>query len=577
MTASVCPYDESDLLPLTLGETIAPDIQAHIDSGCPTCRQRLQFLHSELTTLRRAAQAFQDTNRTDATPGPQPTRPAPGTVGKYFIVGVLGKGAQGVVYRALHPELSRELVIKLSTEPLEEGEADRNLLVREGQLLADLKHPHLAQVYDLDFHENCPFLVMEYVRGVNLDQSAAQDRPTPRRAAALVAQLARALGVAHQRGLVHQDVKPANILIDEAGQPRLIDFGLVRRRDAYSAGAPQPDGGTAAYMAPEQARGETDRVDPRSDIFALGGVLYSLLTGRPPFTGRTWLEALARAERCDFDRNALRAAGVPRRLEAICLKALAADPADRYARAEDLAAALEAFVRRPRVIVRCALATAALALLAVGGWWVFHDRNGTPAGMADDKPTSAGPQYLVSLVQRDGNVFPDLKSALPLLTGDRFRVRFDLPRASYATLFWFSEGQLSELKDVTLTPGGDRDRLVFPRKGSAKLEGQAGTELLLVCASRAEKPRPEDIAPLLDKGGPLPRLPAQVLVLLDRDRVTTEVAGRGQVRAADDELSDVQDRLERLRQGLKGRCEFFAGVAFLHQGRQPAGKRSSQD
>ncbi len=131
----------------------------------------------------------------------------------------------------------------------------------------------------------------------------------------------------HRRGIIHRDIKPRNILIDEAGEPRLIDFGLARLRHAWSDRPDPTWGGTLAYMAPEQARLEHDRIGPRSDVFGLGAVLYFLLTGQPPFVGETTDEVWDRAKRCEFEKDALRLAKVPRRLGRICLTALAADPA----------------------------------------------------------------------------------------------------------------------------------------------------------------------------------------------------------------------------------------------------------
>ena len=127
--------------------------------------------------------------------------------------------------------------------------------------------------------------------------------------------MASAAALAHRRGIVHRDIKPKNILVDEAGEPRLIDFGMARLRTAWSDDRKEPDGGTFAFMAPEQARVESpeerQKVGPRSDVFALGAVLYSLLTGHAPFSGQTWREAWDRARRCDFDAEALNDRKIP--------------------------------------------------------------------------------------------------------------------------------------------------------------------------------------------------------------------------------------------------------------------------
>jgi serine/threonine protein kinase len=227
----------------------------------------------------------------------------------------------------VHPTLNKDLVLKLSKEPCARDRAGRDQMVTEGKILAELEHPNLVPIFDLDFDSaDRPFLAMEYVRGRNLVQEAAQERPSPRQAAAWVAQVARAVAVVHRRGIVHHDIKPKNILIDDARRPRLIDFGVARWRDAWADGADRPAGGTLAYMAPEQARDEPKRIGPCSDIFALGGVLYFLLTGQAPFRGKSTAETWARAARCDFDRAAVRSPGIPRRLRQICLRAMDPEP-----------------------------------------------------------------------------------------------------------------------------------------------------------------------------------------------------------------------------------------------------------
>ena len=164
----------------------------------------------------------------------------------------LDEGGQGQLFRVIHPGLRKELVLKLARDPVdaEAGAA----LVSEGRLLAQIDHPNLVRVFDIDFHEGRPFVVMEYVPGTNLHQFAVQNRPSFRRVAAIGAELARVVGTLHRRGVVHQDIKPKNVLMDEAGLPRLIDFGLASLKHAWEDAVETPSGGTLAYMAPEQAR-----------------------------------------------------------------------------------------------------------------------------------------------------------------------------------------------------------------------------------------------------------------------------------------------------------------------------------
>ncbi len=315
-------------------------------------------------------------------PAAEGRRPPPTRIGKYHVVGVLEEGGQAEVYRAVHPTLCKELVVKLGRNPTGAGPMAADKLVAEGRLLAELRHPNLAAVYDLDFYEDRPFLVMEYVRGRNLRQYARELRYAPGEAALLVAKTARALGVAHVQGVIHQDVKPGNIIIDEAGEPRVIDFGLARLRPAWGE-EPEEAGaisGTVQYMSPEQARGDFENIDPRSDVFALGAVLYFLLVGKAPFADKTVLDSLDRARQCDFDASALRKAGVPRPLEAICLRAMQADRSNRYASAEQMAADLHRFVARPRRLKIALAAVASLilvSLVAVGARAVLSSRADT--------------------------------------------------------------------------------------------------------------------------------------------------------------------------------------------------------
>lgn len=296
----------------------------------------------------------------------------PDFIGRYQVIEVLDdQSGQATVYRVLHPTLREEQALKLSRKPLGKDPTERHALLEEARLLKELpKNPHLVRVLDFDFHDDRPFLVMEYVRGCNLEQFAKRNRATSRQSAALASKLARVLALVHHRGVIHYDIKPKNVLIDEAGEPRLIDFGMGRIRHAWTDVLDPPSGGTLAFMAPEQARAlasggarEVVPPGPACDIFALGGVLYYLLTGRVPFEGETIAEQLDRACRCDFDGSALRVASVPRRLTQVCLRAMAADPADRCA-AEDLATALEGYVRGPRR--RVAFTAVGAVLLAAG-------------------------------------------------------------------------------------------------------------------------------------------------------------------------------------------------------------------
>jgi tRNA A-37 threonylcarbamoyl transferase component Bud32 len=508
--------------------------------------------------------------------------PCPHAVGRYRIISLLGEGGQALVYRAVHPTLGMDVVLKWSRRPLPEDPAERDRLLAEGRILAGLEQPNLARVYDLDLHEGRPFLVMEYVRGRTLAQAAAQASPSPAQAAAVVARVARALAAAHQRGVLHLDVKPKNILIGDDGQPRLLDFGLARLQDAYAderEGAGQVSG-TVQYMAPEQARGEVQRVGPRSDVFGLGGVLYFLLTGRAPFTGADFAEALERARRCAWDRAALRTAAVPPRLAAVCARTLAADPEDRYPGAAELADDLETFVRRPRrrALLAVGAALLVLALLSLWPWrqslWFSGGQGDLPGApdprtTAGDRGAGSAPRVAPALAVRvwDGDRYRNLIDLVPLRTGEDVQVAALVPADLHASLFLINgEGKIEHLADL---PADAADRMLRypPQEGqSAPLTGPAGTECLLLCGRRSGPVSVEKVQELWGDG-PWPALPGLALLRLERGQVRLEQRGRdlGPPHERPDPESAVRSRLEALRLRLTEHCDFFEGLAFAHQ------------
>jgi tRNA A-37 threonylcarbamoyl transferase component Bud32/tetratricopeptide (TPR) repeat protein len=264
-------------------------------------------------------------------------------LGRFELIEAVGIGAFGTVYKARDPQLDRVVAIKVPRAGRLATQEDRGRFLREARSVAQLRHAGIVPVHEVGEHEDVPFLVSDFVRGVTLADLLTARRPTPREAAGLIAEVAEALQYAHEQGIVHRDVKPSNILLDDAGRPHLMDFGLAKR-DAGEV-TMTLDGvvlGTPAYMSPEQARGEGHRVDRRSDIYSLGVLLYELLTGELPFRGNTRmllhqvLHDEPRPPRSLNDR-------VPRDLETVCLKAMAKEPHRRYATARDLADDLRRF------------------------------------------------------------------------------------------------------------------------------------------------------------------------------------------------------------------------------------------
>jgi hypothetical protein len=395
--------------------------------------------------------------------------PVPAAIGKYLVVGRFPRSGQAQVFRVVHPGLRRDLVLKLAHRPIDDsGGCD---VVADGRRLAELEHPNIVRVHDLDFHEGRPYLVMEYIRGRTLAQYAREEPVAPRQAAALVAEIAGAVAFAHRRGIVHQDIKPTNVLIDEAGRPLLIDFGLAWHQDAWSGPSTQSEGGTFAYMAPEQARVDLDRVRPLCDVFALGALLYFLLTGKGPFEAATPEGSWERARRCDLDRSALDKPGVPRRLARICWKALAADPRSRFPSADALRLALrrDLLMRRLAPVLGAALAALALFVTA----WTFRPgsvrpspegpgraipRRGTTEPQAQPKPANQADLRvarfeITHLPKLDAQRFDPRRvgivgrSSFAAGEDDEVTVRAELSEPAYSYLIAFRPDGTDELCD----------------------------------------------------------------------------------------------------------------------------------
>ncbi len=275
---------------------------------------------------------------------PQPTipRPAgcPAQIGRYAVEAVLGSGAFGRVYRCYDGVLKRCVAIKVPHPHLLDTP---ELYLEEARVLAHLEHPAIVPVHDAGRTEDgmC-YVVSKFIEGSDL-KSRNQETPLAHREAVeLVATIAEALHYAHVHGVVHRDVKPANILIDLQLKPYLADFGLALREE--DLGQHGKGAGTPVYMSPEQARSEGHLVDGRSDIFSLGMVLYELLTGIRPFRGSSTAEILERIRMLEPRPPRQIDDTIPKELERICLKALAKRASDRYNTALDMSEDLRAFL-----------------------------------------------------------------------------------------------------------------------------------------------------------------------------------------------------------------------------------------
>lgn len=331
-----------------------------------------------------------------------PSLRLPYEMGRYRLLRLLGRGGMGTVYLALDKELDRQVAIKFPE--FDDRPEVRDVAIerfrREARAMATLHHPHLCPVYDVGEHEGRCFLTMAYIEGQNLAKATLSQGEAIR----VVSIIARALDAAHQAGVVHRDMKPSNVMLTPEGDPIIMDFGLASR-DALLESDITHTGqviGSPAYMAPEQVSADRDRIGPRTDVYALGVILYELLTGRRPFEG-SGLSALGQISAGVKPVRPSQIARVDRGLDAVCRKAMAYDPAKRYRSATDLAVALDAVTEKPdrgglRRMVGGGVAALTLVLLAA----VVVLRMTTPFG--EVVVTAAEGTDLEIDVKKDGQV-----------------------------------------------------------------------------------------------------------------------------------------------------------------------------
>ncbi|MEN0068349.1 MAG: serine/threonine-protein kinase [Myxococcota bacterium] len=321
-------------------------------------RRSLTQLHDEILgrttpalTPREAESTFFD-DTDDGSPDASPRMPH--QIGRYVIVREIGRGGAGVVYEAIDPDLQRHVAVKVLLAGDFAQARDQQRFLNEARAVAQLDHPHIVKILELDRHEGRAWYAMDLVEGPNLLQHLRTKGRLPwRTAVRLAASLAQALHHAHGQGLVHRDVKPNNVLLEADLEPRLTDFGLALFTGESAHSRLTRTGqvlGTPSYMSPEQANGELHRIGPSTDVYGVGVVLYEALTGEVPFRGDRPLSIIAAVVEGRVTPPRQLVSGIPRQVQHTVLKAMQVDPMDRYPDAQQLAEDLERCLRGEPIV-----------------------------------------------------------------------------------------------------------------------------------------------------------------------------------------------------------------------------------
>jgi len=353
------------------------------EGGCPGC-----LLETALGALAHEDESLLDSAQ-EATRSERLEKML-GELGDYELLEEVGRGGQGVVFRARQKSLNRTVALKVISLGQWASKGHVKRFRREAEAAASLDHPSIVPIYEVGERDGSCYFSMKFVEGGQLDEVVRRTPMSIRHAAELIAKVARTVHYAHEHGILHRDIKPGNILLDQKGEPLLTDFGLARLVEAESTVTRTLEVmGTPSYMAPEQAAGQTTKLSKAADIYGLGAVLYQLLTGHPPFAGGTTFETVRLVLDTEPRPPRLLNPKIDRELSTICLKYLEKDPKRRYASALALAEDLEHWLKHEPIRAKrsgffiharkwmrrkpalAALIASLVALVAAMGWNVW--------------------------------------------------------------------------------------------------------------------------------------------------------------------------------------------------------------
>lgn len=404
-------------------DDLSQELQDHVET-CEDCQQRLSELCEwDLRPMPRsmqdesgvASQSADNVERSSRTGQRAFANASLPKLERYRILRELGRGGMGVVYEARDEELGRTVAIKMLLTGALAGPERLARFHREALAMAKLTHPNIVQIYDTGEHDGLPYIALEYIETGSLVQHLDGTPWNPQNASEFLRYAAEAIETAHQAGLIHRDLKPANVLVSEDSHlrsglsPKITDFGLVKAESDENLTKSGVALGTPRYLSPEQALGREESIRAQADIYALGTILYELLTGRPPFQSEMAAEVLRQICHDEPIDAGLLNPAVPRDLATVCHKCLRKDPGSRYASAQDLADDLARFENRQPIHARpvskveriakwgrrnpvvSSLFFALLLLVVVGviGWIDFTSRLSAKTQIATQKAEEA--------------------------------------------------------------------------------------------------------------------------------------------------------------------------------------------
>lgn len=446
----------------------------------------------------------------------------------YEILGVIGTGGMGVVYKARQAGLDRVVALKVLRPNVAEDPEAVERFMNEARSAARLQHPHVVPIHEVAAHEGRTYFSMDYIEGQSLADWLRHESRTFRDFAEAMRKVARAIHQAHQMGIVHRDLKPANVLVDRQGEPRVTDFGIAK--DVRSPSAMTREGvsiGTPAYMAPEQASGESAKIGPLCDVYSLGAVLYECLTGRPPFDAETITQTLRRVLASPPAAPRTHRPDVPRELEAITLKALEKDPSRRYPSALAFAEDLERYLAGRDVLARrrsrlAGVLTAVVTVAAVAVTIRLYVRPPEGPPRLVDRLKSPDAEQRWTAAEELGR--QGIQSAIPAL---RQALKDESPDVRRGAAEALAELEAREAVPDLVELLKDSNSGVRRRAGKllAKLRAKEAVPALAALAERGEKTTVREVAAdTLGKLRAVQAVPLLIRLLKDEDTDVREAA-----------------------------------------------------